>query len=155
MEENTSILKRLAKIKLLAREYFLLEKGSLISKHGELLYILNIRGQNCTKHPHREYMVCISRKALKHSVESRARELKVRHSKEESLAIIYFAIDKIPDVILNYDLYEEKPKDAPPKHFYSKDYSREGKPSVRILVEEKKMTLEIRSIHFQTRSARR
>ncbi len=152
MKESTSIPKRLNRIKRLADDYFFLEKGDFIEKHDELLRVADIRGNSSKKHPHRKYRIYISRRALKHFVEERKEGFLIKHSEEAALAAIHFAIEMIPDVIMDCDRHEHEPKLEPPKHFYSKDYSYCGRPLVRILVEEKEHTLEIRSIHFQTRT---
>ncbi len=142
-------------IKRLAGEYFLLNRGELIEKHEELLRIADIRGIQCSRHPHRTYRVYISRRSLKHFVEERKAAFLVNHSEEDTMEAILFGIDMIPDAIIDYDRHEHEPKHMPPKHFYLKDYSHLGRPSLRILVEEKKTWLEIRSIHFQTRDRMR
>lgn len=140
------------KIKELANEYFLLEKGALIEKYSELLKIGDISGHTYTHHPHDRYRIYISRRALKHFVEERKEGFLVNHSEEEALAGIYFGIDMILDVITDFDRFEQEPKELPQKYFYSKDYSYLGKSAVRVLVEKKGSNLEIRSIHFQTRT---
>ncbi len=144
---------RLNKIKQLAREYFLLEKGALIERHVELLRIfdIDIRLVRCADHPHLGYRVYISRMALKHVVEERKFELEKHHDEQKVLNMIYFVIEKIPETIIDFDRHELEPKQNPPKYFYSKDFSHLDRPMIRILVEKKGMALEIRSIHFRKR----
>lgn len=149
MNDEPSIPKRLAKIKALVSEYFPLEKGALIDKHSELLRVVDIRGARCTEHPHRKCRVYISRRAVKHVVEERKDAYLINHTEEETIEAICFAIDTIPETLMDYDKYEHQPKEKPPTHFYAKDYSNLGKPGIRIVVEHKNNTLEIRSIHFR------
>ena len=131
-------------LKKLAREYSDLEEGALIDKHLEQLRVFDIRGSKHLEHPHRMLRVYISRKALKHFVESRKKELSKHHYPDQVTENIDFALDRIQETITNFDRYELEP----PKHFYFKDYSHVGKPSVRILLEIKDARLEIISIHF-------
>jgi hypothetical protein len=139
-----SISRRLRNIKKLVRNYYDLEYGELIEKHTELLRIFTIRGSKHNDHPHKMMRVYISRRALKHFVESRKKELSLKHTEKETLDNICFAIDTLPETIINFTGYEL----IPPKHFYIKDYSHFGKPHLRILVEPKDYGLEICSIHF-------
>lgn len=155
MSEPASIPRRLARIKRLAREYFEMDKGLFIERHEELLRIADIRGPKCTDHPHRLCRVYISRRSLKHFVEERKEALLRKHSEDEALEAICFAIDHVPETLMDYDRHEHEPKQSPPKHFYSKDYSDVGRPWVRVLFQQKDKTLEIRSIHFETRGDRR
>ncbi len=143
---STSIQRRLGGLKTLIGVYFLLEKGALIEKHTELLRVFDIRGSQHVKHPHKNVRVYISRKSLKHFTESRNVDLSKHHTKNEVLENIYFAIDQLQETIRDFDKYEFEP---PLKHFYSKDHSHLGKPSLRVLLELKEKRLEIISIHFQ------
>ncbi|MDP2642058.1 MAG: hypothetical protein Q8P21_02085 [bacterium] len=141
-----SISRRIAALKKLAKEYFLLEKRAPIIKHEELLRVFDIRGSiHKDDHPHKGVRVYISRKSLKHFVESRKEDLERKHTEEEALGNICFAIQEIQEVITNFTVYELEP---PGKHFYVKDYSHMGKPFIRILLEPKSARLEIKSIHF-------
>ena len=96
-----------------------------------------------------EIRVYISRKALKHFVESRKAELKKYHTDEEALKKIDFAIGEIKEVVINYHSYErQRADDGKEKHFYTRNYYSKGEPSIRILLEEKDDGLEICSLHF-------
>jgi hypothetical protein len=145
---TVSIARRLNGIKKLAKEYYNLEYGALIDKHSELHRVFDIRGSMHNDHPHKLMRVYISRRSLKHFVESRKKDLEKRHSPEETLASLCFAIDGIQETIKDFDLYEYEP---PTRHFYIKDYSHLGKPFLRILVERKQERLEIISIHYKER----
>lgn len=143
---TASIPRRIARLKRLAKEYLPLERGSPILKFEEALRVFDIRGSiHKNDHPHRGMRVHITRRALKHFVESRKDELQKRHTQNEVLENVCFALQEVQEVITNFTLYELEP---PGKHFYIKDYSHIGKPFIRILVEVKKSSLEIRSIHF-------
>jgi hypothetical protein len=89
--------------------------------------------------------------SLKHFIESRTADLLKNHTRKEALQIIHFGIDRIAETIIDYDRQESEPKEIPPKHFYSKDFSHLGKPMLRVLIEENSGRLEIRSVHFVTR----
>lgn len=144
---TASIPRRLNTIKKIAKEYCELEYGALIEKHLELLRIFDIRGSKHQDHPHKKLRVYISRKALKHFIESRKHDLDKHHSEKEVTEIILFALDKIQQTITDFDSYEF----VPPKHFYTKDYSHEGKSPLRILLDLREERLEIVSIHFRER----
>lgn len=140
-----SIPRRIGKIKKLVKEYYLLEIGSLIEKHEDLLRLFNIRSSVHNDHPHKMKRVYISRRALKHYVESRKDELCKYHSDEKLLELICFGIDKIQETIINFDSYTY----TPPNHYYIKDYASLGKPFLRIVIDSKEKHLEIKSIHFR------
>ncbi len=127
-------------------EYFYLEHGVLIERHLELLKITKIEKPADPNHPHLEMKIFISRRALKHFVESRKRELVVHHSEEDSLQSLLFAVKNLKEVICDFDIYEYRPPNC---HFYLKNYSHIGKPNLRILVETINEKLEIISIHFK------
>lgn len=143
---TASIPRRLSRIKRLMKEYYGLDCGSLIEKHTELLRAFDVRGSKHKGHPHKNLRVYISRKSLKHFVESRKKEFSKNHTTEQTLIAVFFAIDNLQETITHFDFYEYEP---PIKHFYTKDYSHIGKPSLRVLLELKDSKLEISSIHFQ------
>ena len=144
---TVSIQRRLQNIKKLLKLYYSLARGELIEHHTELLRVFDIRGSKHDAHPHKMLRVYISRRSLKHFVESRKLELEKYHTQEKTLESICFAIDSIQKTIINFDTYEFEP----PKHFYLKDFSSAGKPFLRILLELKDSRLEIISIHFKER----
>ena len=132
----------------LAREYFLLEEGILIEHHGEMLKILEIDDSN-SEHPHKQHKVYITRRALKHVVESRKKDLVKKHTHEQAEIMVVFVVEMIPLVIQDFDIYELEPVN---KHFYTKDFSDKGMPSVRVLVEKDEEDIFIRSVHFAKRT---
>lgn len=140
-----SIPRRIKGLKRLVDEYFHLEKKALIEKHTELLRVFDIRGSKHPKHHHKNVKVYISRKALKHCIERRKEDLSKHHSYEQVKESVYFAIEHFQETIIDFDSYTFEP---PLKHFYVKDYSHVGKPSLRVLLEMKEERLEIVSIHF-------
>ncbi len=148
-EENAS--RRIQKLKELVAIYFELPDKANIERHKEKLRIFEIRESVHTNHPHKTYRVYISRRALKHVVEERKRDLLRSHTSMEVIRHIIFAIDKIQDTIADFDLYEYEP----PKHLYTKDYLEIDMPSVRIVLDSVGNTLEICSIHFNRYIARR
>lgn len=149
MKQNiASIPRRLNAIKKLVREYFDLPDAAAIEQHTQLLRVFDIRGSKYPKHPHKTMRVYITRRALKHIVESRKKELLKNHAPEQALGAICFAIEKIPETITDFDKYELEP----PSQCYQKDYAHEGRPMVRIALEEKNGALEIKSLHFRKRN---
>lgn len=147
---GTSIPRRLNHLKKLAKIYIELPTRSFINKHLELLRVCTIQNSIHSEHPHHMVRVYISRKALKHFVESRSYELQKRHTPEQIMETICFVLDSIQETVTNFDLYELEP----PKHFYTKDYSSLGKPQLRILLEHTGDKLEIISIHFRERKGK-
>jgi len=144
-DKQTGMYQQINKISILAKEYFYLDDREHIMLHQQLLPVLIIRGSKHKNiHPHTAKHVYISRRSLKHYVESRKKELLKNHTKENALQKILFAVNKIPEVIINFDRYELEP----PNHAYIKDYSNIGYPSLRVLLDTKKEHLEIKSIHF-------
>jgi hypothetical protein len=125
-----------ARAKKLILEYYSLKQGDLIVKHEELLGLFYFDNK----------MVYISRRALKHFVERRKEELAKRHSKKRSLKIISFAIRHIQEVVAGRNFHETT---AGGSSSYMKDYSSEGMPLLRILIQEKDGHFEIQSIHFK------
>lgn len=130
------------------REYFLLEDGVLIEHHQEVLKLVEV-DTALTAHPHFGKRVYISRRALKHVVESRKRDLLKKHTLEETLLIVLFAVESIPEVVVDFDHYELEPTN---KHFYTKDFSSAGMPKVRVLMELDNDQLLIKSVHFMRRT---
>ncbi len=115
-------------------QYLELNPGEPIEKYKELLCI-------CFKPE-----VYISRRALKHFVESRSREMKLK-SKEEVLYYLYFAVESAESVILNYDSLIKQNIET--KYIYSKHFGSELKSSIRIVTEMIDSHQEVKSIHFQ------
>ena len=137
---------RITTLKNLAGNYFTLSNGHLIEKPEETLRVVSIKEDYAEgNHPHKKSRVYITRKALKHFVESRKKELLKHHKEADALLSIYFAIEQIPVTILYFDKYEFEVN--PEKFFYTKYY--QGVPSIRILLTcPEEGILEINSIHF-------
>jgi hypothetical protein len=144
---TASIPRRISKIKKLVKIYYRLEKGALIEGHTDLLRVFDVRGSiHQNKHPHKNLRVYISRKSLKHFVESRKGEMIRKHTEEVIINRISFALDNLQETITHFDNYTFEP---PEKYIYVKDYSHSGEPHLRIIVECIQEKLEIKSIHFQ------
>jgi len=139
---------RTKKLIKLAKEYYELPDGVIIDKPDQLLRVARVKNTKHAKHPHRDFRIYISRRALKHVVEVRRKELSKKHTEAQILLKICFAIEQIPEVIKNFDKYEYEYE--PGKHFYTKNYR--GEPSIRVLCEQRdieKSMLQICSIHFR------
>lgn len=146
----SNISHRLYTIKKLLKHYFYMEYGILIEQHLELQRVCDIReSKHGDMHPHKNFRVYISRRSLKHFVESRKKEFEKRHTEIETIDTLCFAIDHIQEVITGFDLYEWS---SPGTYIYSKDYSYVDKPILRVIVEEHENRLEIKSIHFREKS---
>lgn len=133
----------------LAKHYYSLKYGELIEKPNELLRVAIVKSTKHAKHPHDNFRVYLSRRALKHIVETRKLELSKNHKEAEVLMKICLTIEQIPNILMNFDKYEYEHE--PEKYFYTKHYP--GEPSIRILCERSKepvttLALEICSIHF-------
>ncbi len=68
----------------------------------------------------------------------------MRHSEKEALVNIFLLLEKLQEVIRDFDLYTFEP----PKHIYTKSYFNPTKPFIRVFVEEVEDWLEIKTIHF-------
>jgi len=129
----------------LVNHFITLQKGTLIKNHRELVEFFNIIKSKHEKHPHKNKKVYISRKSLKHFTERRMEDFIKNHTKKESIESILFLINNTKETIINFDSYEYKP---PISHFYKKDYSNIGEPTIIVLLEENEKNLEIKSIYF-------
>lgn len=138
----------MADILSLVHEYFLLDDGFLIHHHEELLKLLEISNSS-ENHPHKDRRVYITRRALKHIVESRRKDLSKRHSTEETVTNIVFAVQSIAEIIIHFDHYELEPDN---KHFYTKDFSSSGMPKIRVLLNSDGDSLLVQSVHFVKRT---
>ncbi len=92
------------------------------------------------------YNIYISKKALKHFVESRKKEMINTHSKDEVLSKLYFALDNVITVYLYFDELIPKHSD---RFIYVKYFENLKKVNLRIVFELISNRLEICSIHFQ------
>lgn len=120
----------------LIEEYFKLKDGELIEKHLELMEVFK---QN-------QQQILISRKALKHFVESRRNELSVNYSESQTIELLKFAVKNIENVFTGYDSTDIGEKN---RKILSKDFSRLGLPHLRVVYDNKNTHLEIISIHFR------
>ncbi len=132
-------------IRMLVKDYFELPYGFHIEQHTRLHKILMIESLQYPNHPCTGLAVYISRKSIKHFVESRKTELSKNHNTENSLRMIYFAIDSVADVIGNFDTFNQKTSD---KISFTKRYDYLKSYSIRVILEFKDSHLEIVSIHF-------
>jgi hypothetical protein len=92
------------------------------------------------------YNLYISRKSIKHFVESRKKEMSETHTKDEVFNKLYFAID---NVILTYSTFDKlTPKDSN-RFIYVKYFENLKMIKLRIVLELVDDRLEVCSIHFQ------
>ena len=147
MHNPSAGLRRIQKLEELAAIYFEMPDKAHIKKPDQLLLLFSIRVSKKKNHPHKGHQVYISRRALKHFVERRKSELSKNHSREEVLEAIFFALDKIREILTNYDSYEISGS----RYIYTKDYTTSDTHLLHVIVDKKDMTLEICSIHFKTK----
>jgi glutaredoxin-related protein len=93
-----------------------------------------------------DYNIYISRKALKHFVESRKKEMFETHTEQEIFDKLYFAIDNIINTYMDYDKFEIEKSG---RLIYIKYFTELRNSNLRIVFEEVLNHLEICSIHFQ------
>lgn len=139
---DKEIKRRIDRLKSLALAYVAMNEGELIEKYREKMRIFDILSSSHSPHPHFLHRVYISRKALKHFVESRKAELLKKHTEDETIAIMHGALEEIPCVILNFNVYRLEHD----THCYKKDYP--GQPSLQIGCDWSEGVLEIKTIHF-------
>jgi hypothetical protein len=114
----------------LIQEYYYLGYGFLIPKHTELLKISN------------NPKVFISRRALKHFVESRCAEWKNKNI-EYAFKKLYFAIDHV-EVCIQKGICDNQNNTLIYAYYFE-----ELNASLRIVTEYVNNIKQIRSIHFQ------
>lgn len=115
------------------RDYYDLEVGFLIDRHLELLKVCS--------NPE----VYISRKSLKHFVESRKAELQIRYEQKEVIRRLFFLIDAVERIMNGYD--EEEIRDS--GRYIRTKYFYINRSAVRVVLDKKPRHWEIVSIHFQ------
>jgi glutaredoxin-related protein len=93
-----------------------------------------------------DYNIYISRKSLKHFVESRKKEMFETHTKNEILNKLYFAINNLINTYINYDKFEIEKSG---RLIYIKYFTELRNSNLRIVFENVLNNLEICSIHFQ------
>lgn len=88
----------------------------------------------------------ISRRALKHFVESRSREMKEKFTDDDVLKRLYFAIDSAESIFQEYDIFTQEDE---VKRIYAKYFDKYPNFLIRIVVEVIENHLEVKSIHFK------
>lgn len=132
-------------LKALVKDYYALPYQFHIEKHLELLRLFKIIGKQKDNHPHRDVLVYISRKSLKHFVESRKFDLNKRHNDQKTLEMMHFAIESTEDIIEDFDIYNQEIGN---KFSYTRRCNNLRNRSIRIIFESVREHLEIISIHF-------
>jgi hypothetical protein len=113
-----------------------MDYGDYIDNHLELIRIDD------------HYDIYISRRSLKHFVESRKKEMVNSHTKDEILNKLYFAVDNIINVFKNCEDFFIQ-EDG--RFIYIKYFTELTKHSLRIVLESNDNRLDVCSIHFQKR----
>ena len=121
---------------MLIKIYYHMDHGVLIDNHLELMRFDD------------RYTIYISRKALKHFVESRKKEMVETHTEEEILNKLYFAVD---NVVVTYVNYDEFKINVLQRLIYTKYFNELAYHSLRIVADNVSNTFEVCSIHFQKR----
>jgi hypothetical protein len=111
-----------------------MENNELIEHQNELLQI-DI-----------DYPLFISRRSLKHLVESRKVELIRKHTEKEVLNRLFLAVDNIVRIYINSDKISLQENNRTVYTKYSIDRTQH---SIRLVLEQVENRLEICSIHFQ------
>lgn len=88
--------------------------------------------------------VCISKRSLKHFVESRSGEL-LEYNNEYILERLYFIVDNIKNVLDNSDFYQVIEN----RFYYTKDFFYPIRPSIRIVLESINDHFEIVTMHYK------
>ena len=99
-----------------------------------MVYVCGLKGKS----------VYISKRALKHFVESRSGEL-VGYNNDYILNRLYLIIDNIEDVLIHYDLFEKINN----RLYFSKDFLKPIEPSIRIVLENVGDHFEIVTMHYK------
>jgi hypothetical protein len=138
-------------VKILIEEFSVLPHGYLIEQPDTIIRMFDIVESSHENHPHRNLRVYMSRRAIKHFVESRMKQLIVNHTHEESLQDMFFAFDVIDEVLIHYEVCEQN---LGQRILYQRDYSHLDMPNVRVIVEPVQNGLEVVSIHFKKKTKR-
>ncbi len=88
---------------------------------------------------------CITRRALKHFVESRRAQLQIRYEQKEVIRRLFFLIDAVEGIMNSYD--EEEIRDS--GRYVRTKYYYINRSAVRVVLDKKLRHWEIVSIHFQ------
>ena len=113
-----------------------MESGYLIDNYLELIRF------------DKRYNIYISRKSLKHFVESRKKEMFDSHTQDGILKKLYYAID---NVILTYTDYDKLEAGGLTRLIYTKHFTESSDHSLRIVLDSFINRYEICSIHFKKR----
>lgn len=134
------------KILRLVRLYTNMADGTKIPMHTELIYLCNLRKTSIDSSSVFSLPVFISRKALKHFVESRRNELLKWHNSHTTNRYIEFIVLNVKNVLTLYDhiTYDSNKNQAS----VSKSYLKFKKPNIKILIEQKDLRFEVVSMHF-------
>jgi hypothetical protein len=111
-----------------------MDQGILIDNHLELIRF------------DYDYNIYISRKALKHFVESRKKEMFETHTEQEIFDKLSFAVNNVINTYIDYDKFEIEKSG---RFIYIKYFTELRKSNLRIVFEKVLNNLEICSIHFQ------
>lgn len=106
----------------------------MIADFLELIFACDLEGKR----------VYISKRALKHFVESRSEEL-VTYNEGYILERLYFIIDNIENTLHNCEFFQKIDK----RLYYTKDFLHPIRPSVRIVLELVGGHFEIVTMHYK------
>lgn len=134
------------KILRLIRIYFKMNDGIKIPEHTELIYLCNLEKLDIKNENVFNLPVFVSRKALKHFVESRRNELAKWHDFYTTREYIEFIVFNVKDVLTMYDTLTHD--SAKNQISVSKSYIKFEKPNIKILIEQKGARFEVISMHF-------
>ncbi len=95
---------------------------------------------------HHDPDVVISRKSLKHFVESRILECNSKMLHEDMLVYVFFIIDSLEKIFTQYDVYDKQEEN---KYIYIKHYWHLKRSSVRVIAESVQGVLQIKTMHYQ------
>ncbi len=89
--------------------------------------------------------VSISRRALKHFVESRSSEMADSYENNSILEKMYYIIDNVEDVLNMYDVFQTMNG----RYYFTKHYWKLDKPSIRIVLELVDNHFEIVTMYYK------
>lgn len=129
-------------VKELFQEYYELPHGELIEKHTEIIYLYKIHNK---EHYHHGKHLCISRKSIKHFIESRKDQLLKNHSSQITREVIEYVFSEIITTVTDYYSYEHE---KPNRYLFTRKSVHTRIPAIRIITEEINSELHIISIHI-------
>ena len=107
----------------------------MIADYLELIYVCKYQKND----------VYISRRSIKHFVESRKSELLNKHDNTYILKRLFIIIDNIYDILNNNDEYELLNN----RHYFSKRFGTIDISKIRVVLELKGEHYEIVTMHYQ------